>query len=117
MPIYEYRCDACGAITTVFTRSISQPVEDPTCSSCHSHAVRRTVSTFAHHLTSAGVHERSGPPPAYPSLDYYKDPRNIGRHVEESFRKFGMDVPESIREKVQAAREGELPQELHSELP
>ncbi|MBI2165539.1 MAG: zinc ribbon domain-containing protein [Chloroflexi bacterium] len=111
MPIYEYRCNGCGALCSFFIRSMSQPL-DPVCQRCGSPDLRRAISRFAYHKTLQQVHEESGPPPERSSLDYYKDPRNIGRHVEESFKKWDVDVPKPIRETIDAAREGVVPEEL-----
>jgi hypothetical protein len=47
-----------------------------------------------------------------PNEDYYKDPRNIGRWVERKFQDMGQELPPQIHEKIQAAREGELPEPL-----
>lgn len=45
MPIYEYRCEACGEGFEVFVRSSSrQPA--PTCPKCGSQTVRRAMSRF-----------------------------------------------------------------------
>ncbi|MBI2872769.1 MAG: zinc ribbon domain-containing protein [Chloroflexi bacterium] len=111
MPIYEYRCQECNRTSSFFTRSISQAVE-PVCSSCGSQRMERLMSAFAHHKTVAQVHEESGSPPAFPTPDYYSDPRNIGRHVEETFQKHDVELPQSIREKIDAARQGVMPKEL-----
>ena len=48
----------------------------------------------------------------YPSQDYYKDPRNIGRWTEKRFKDLGMEMPGEIQQKIQAAREGELPESV-----
>lgn len=111
MPIYEYRCNACKALSSFFTRSISQP-PDPVCGSCASRDMARAISSFAYHKTIQQVHEESGPPPGHPSFDYYKDPRNIGRYVEDTFRKSNMEIPKSVQETIDAAREGTMPKEL-----
>ena len=111
MPIYEYRCLGCGKLSSVFIRSVNDKTA-PVCDHCQGSDVQRVISSFAHHKSLKAVHEQSGPPPGHPSLDYYRDPRNIGRHVEDSFRKQGMEVPESVQETIQAAREGELPKGL-----
>ncbi len=108
MPIYEYQCQQCGKRSTLFTKSIGQPLE-PQCLQCGSKAMQRALSSFAYHRSTADIHTASGSPPRFPSLDYYKDPRNIGRHVEESFQRFGMEIPGSVKEDIQAAREGEVP--------
>ena len=48
----------------------------------------------------------------FPSREYYKDPRNIGRWVEKRFQDMDMEMPAEIQQKIQAAREGELPEPL-----
>jgi hypothetical protein len=45
-------------------------------------------------------------------LDYSSDPRNIGRRVEDSFARYGMEIPGSVREVIEAVREGDLPKGL-----
>ena len=44
-----------------------------------------------------------------PGPDNYSNPRNIGRHVEDSFKQFDIDMPKSVRNTIDAAREGDLP--------
>lgn len=72
----------------------------------------RTVSTFALHKSINTIHEESGKPTMFPGPDYYKDPRNIGRWTEKKFQDMGMEMPAEIQQKIQAAREGELPESL-----
>ena len=109
MPIYEYRCRDCEKLSSVFTRAVSQVVVAPVCGHCASANLQRVLSSFAHHKSLKTIHQESGSPPGHPDLSYYKDPRNIGRHVEDSFRKHGLEVPEKVQESIQAARGGELP--------
>jgi putative FmdB family regulatory protein len=45
MPIYEYRCEACGKRSTSLLPSYSSP--DPPCPRCGKPALHRLVSTFA----------------------------------------------------------------------
>ena len=111
MPIYEYRCRACGRKSSFFTRTVSQPV-NAVCPSCASRDMVRLIGAVAYHKSMATVHEQSGEPSMHNSPDYYKDPRNIGRWAEKRFSEMGMDMPDSIKEKIQAAREGELPDSM-----
>jgi putative FmdB family regulatory protein len=46
MPIYEYRCTACGRKVTVLTLRVSETV-DPVCEHCGSRALTRLLSRFA----------------------------------------------------------------------
>jgi hypothetical protein len=64
--------------------------------------------------TAQSVHEKYPSASGVPPAEYYSDPRNIGRHLEESFTRYGMEMPQSIRERIEAAREGELPKELNA---
>jgi putative FmdB family regulatory protein len=113
MPIYEYRCRNCGQKSSFFTRSIKDPL-DPVCSHCASMDMQRTISSFAYHKSLKTIHEQYGPTPGIgaSSLDYYSDPRNVGRHIEESFEKHGVDIPQSVRDTIDSARDGELPKGL-----
>jgi putative FmdB family regulatory protein len=43
MPVYEYRCEACGEDFELFVRSPSRQVE-PTCPKCGSREVQKAVS-------------------------------------------------------------------------
>ena len=107
MPIYEYRCLGCGEVSSFFLRSINSPI-DPSCSHCQGKDLQRRMSSFAMGKSEQSVHERfSGT--GVPAKDYYSDPRNIGRNVEDTFRRQGMDLPASVRETIDAARQGSLP--------
>ena len=108
MPIYEYRCGSCGQVSSFFTRSIGSPLE-PICSHCKSPDMQRRMSSFAMGKTTQSVHD-SFPSAAGPeSHDYHSDPRNIGRHLEAGFERYGMEMPKGVRDTLEAAREGELP--------
>ena len=58
------------------------------------------------------IHEESGEPTMHSPPEFYKDPRNIGRWTEKRFQDMGMELPDSVKETIQAAREGELPEPL-----
>jgi putative FmdB family regulatory protein len=45
VPIYEYRCAACGKRSSSLLSSYSSP--DPDCPHCGKHELRRLVSSFA----------------------------------------------------------------------
>jgi putative FmdB family regulatory protein len=45
MPIYEYRCEACGKRSSSLLASFSTP--DPACPHCGKPSLRRLVSSFA----------------------------------------------------------------------
>jgi hypothetical protein len=67
------------------------------------------MSSFAMGRGSGGAREGSSSSSESTGLEYYRGPRNIGRNVEESFSRHGLDVPESVRETIDSARDGKLP--------
>ena len=111
MPIYEYRCQDCGRVSSFFVRSISSQVT-AVCSYCGSGDMSRRMSSFALGKTVSSVHEQFAPGSEHRSPEYYQDPRNIGRNVEAAFDKFGVDMPQSVRDNIDAARSGETPKGL-----
>ncbi|MCX6009096.1 MAG: hypothetical protein NTW48_03520 [Chloroflexi bacterium] len=109
MPIYEFFCPTCLKKSSFLVSSASSLFE-PKCTICGNSDVRRIFSTFAYHKSIKTIHEESGEPGVFSSPDYYKDPRNIGRWVEKKFQDMNMELPSEIQQKIQAAREGELPE-------
>lgn len=109
MPIYEFVCQNCHRKASFLVRDAQF---SPQCSLCGSTKLSRVVSSFAYHKSMQTVWEESGEPTMHPSEDYYKDPRNIGRWVEKKFEQMGEEVPPQLHEKIQAAREGVMPEPL-----
>jgi len=46
------------------------------------------------------------------SDNYYSDSSNIGKNVEASFSKHGVDMPDSVRKSIDDARGGKMPDGL-----
>ncbi len=111
MPIYEYRCQDCERVSSFFVRSIGNEVT-AVCSHCGSSEMARRMSSFATAKSVASVHEQFAPGSEHRSPEYYQDPRNIGRNVEAAFQKYGMEMPPSVRDNIDAARQGETPKGL-----
>lgn len=56
MPLYEFRCAACGARDEVFARSVNTEVVPPACPTAPGqpgHDMTRAISAFARRLTLA----------------------------------------------------------------
>jgi len=109
MPIYEYKCQDCGRLTSVFVKSITSEV-DTACRHCGGANLSRAVSGFAYHKSEATILQEYGSEPK--RVEDYRDPRQIGRWVERKFHEMGEDLPDSTRKMIDAAREGELPPPL-----
>lgn len=107
MPLYEFQCPKCHARTNILSRTIGSPAACH-CPSCGAADMVRTVSCFSHHRAA-------GPGPALRGAggeDYYEDPRNIGRWTEDKFRDMGVELPAQIKDSIDKARQGELPDSL-----
>ena len=111
MPIYEYKCDKCNIRFSTLVRSW-QETTLAACPKCGRKDTERTISSFAYHKSTQTIHEESGEPSLHSGTDFYKDPRNIGRWTEKKFRDIGMEVPKEIKDEIDTAREGKLPDDL-----
>jgi putative FmdB family regulatory protein len=109
MPIYEYKCQDCDRLTSVFVKSISSEV-DATCRHCGGSKLSRAISGFAYHKSEQTILAEYGAEPK--RVEDYRDPRQIGRWVERRFGEMGEELPEQTRKMIDAAREGELPSPL-----
>ena len=109
MPIYEFRCTDCGRLTSIFTRSINAPFEER-CKHCGSDQVSRAPAKVAYHRSGQSIVEQYGVPDPGAGPEAYRDPRQIGRWVEQRFDEMGMELPQEARTMIDAAREGEFPE-------
>ena len=107
MPIYEFKCQECGRLTSVFVRSMGVSSK-ASCQHCGSRRLERAVSRFAYHKSEQTILQEYGSEPK--SLEDYKDPRQIGRWAERKFQEYGIDMPDEARKMIDAAREGEFPE-------
>jgi len=108
MPIYEFTCNACSRLTSIFVRNVNAGYEAK-CQHCGSADMRRAVSRVSIGRTEQQILEQYGVPEPGGGPDAYKDPRQIGRWVEKRFEQMGMELPQEARQMIDAAREGEFP--------
>lgn len=107
MPIYEYRCEACAKVSSILVRS--PQAAQPECQHCGSRALKKLISKVARKKSAGDVVAEYGTPrPGEP----YRDPRQIGQWMERRFEQYGVELPESSRAMIDAAREGVLPDEV-----
>ena len=96
---------------SLFTKTINTAVE-PVCAHCQGTDMRQVISTFAMGKSGRPVQDNYSSGMGRSPVDYYGDPRYIGRHVEDRFARQVVEMPESARDTIQAAREGDLPKGL-----
>ncbi len=106
MPIYEYRCEACGQVTS---QLILKPATaaTPPCKACASPKTHRVLSGFAYHRTEASrladVDTRAPRGP-----EFYKDSRNVGLWAKKRARELGVELGPRFDETVEKARTGKI---------
>ncbi|MQC17742.1 MAG: zinc ribbon domain-containing protein [Chloroflexi bacterium] len=108
MPIYEYRCQKCERLSSVFVRSVTAEVKAK-CEHCGSTRMTRVMSRVQRTKSTQDVLDEFGPSEPGTGI---RDPRQIGSWVEQRFQEYGMDVPAETREMIDRAREGDLPDEI-----
>lgn len=106
MPIYEYECRACGAISAFL---VMKPADARglRCKACEAKKLTRVLSRVRHHVTESQRLE--GYDASAPKDErYYKDPRNVGLHAKKRLKALGADLGEAFEEKVEKARTKKL---------
>jgi len=101
MPIYEYRCEACGRISSFLLLRISEEV-DPFCKACGSKEVKRIISRVAVLKTEEQRMERLLDPSRFSDLDE-NDPASVERAVKRMGRELGDDLGEGFEESMEEA--------------
>lgn len=107
MPIYEYRCAACSKVSSILVRS-PKTAAKPACQHCGSKQLKKLISAAARRKSVSDViNEYGAPNPG----EAYRDPRQIGQWAEKRFEQMGVEMPESSRKLIDAARDGVFPDE------
>jgi len=106
MPIYEYRCEACGRKSTLLVLK-REAQEGLSCKHCGCGSLQRLLSRFAVHQTEAD--RMSGLDTGRtPDDSFYRDDRNIGLRAKKRMRELGVDLGDSLNEKIEKARTSKL---------
>jgi putative FmdB family regulatory protein len=102
MPIYEYKCNACGRTTTLLVSGYGDP-EGLACEACSSTSLRRIVSRTNYHR-SASDRLSSYEPGSRVSDGFLRDTRNIGLHAERMLKKAGVEPNDEFKAKLEKIR-------------
>ena len=106
MPIYEYRCERCGRLTS---QLVLKPAgaTSPACRACGNAQTQRVLSGFAYHRSEASRLAEFDPS-ASNHPDVYKDSRNVGLWAKKRVQDMGVDLGSSFDETVEKARTGKI---------
>jgi putative FmdB family regulatory protein len=109
VPIYEYRCEACGRKNNIFVRTVSSPIGELTCGRCGGHDLRRLFSRFA---VAKGATDEGEAIYQYDKLGSgldEDDPKSMARWAKRVSQDLGEDFGEEFNETMGRIAEGEDP--------
>lgn len=103
MPIYEYRCEDCGAKFSIFFLPPERP--EPRCRRCGSTHARRLVSRFATVRSEEDRLESLADDASLADVDE-SDPRSVARWMRRMGREMGEDLGEEFDQAVEELEAG-----------
>lgn len=110
MPIYEYRCEDCRKLESIFLRSFSDTAE-PVCSRCGSRRLRKLVSRFYSPRSEDDRLDALADPSTFADVDE-NDPRSVARWAKRLAAETGEDMGDDFREMVDMLERGAMPEEF-----
>jgi len=113
VPIYEFRCQACGRRVSIFQRSMGAPVK-AACSHCGSANLRRLVSRFAVVRGEEALMDDLDDDSMLAGVDE-NDPKSVAAWARKMSSRFGEDVGPEFDEMVEQMEAGEMPDEEGAE--
>ncbi|MBP1713871.1 MAG: putative regulatory protein, FmdB [Deltaproteobacteria bacterium] len=110
MPIYEYRCEDCGRVSSFLIRRIQDPLL-PRCKRCQSEKMTRLISRVARVRSEESRLESLADPSKLGGLDE-NDPAAMARWMKRMGKELGEDMDGDIDAMVEEAmeEEGKVPQ-------
>ncbi len=106
MPIYEYQCRQCQAIST-FLILRKKDAARVACKGCGSKKMSKIISPVSYqrseedHLNEFSTQKKPGP-------EFYKDSRNIGLWAKKRIKELGLDLGPQFEETIESARSGNI---------
>ena len=121
MPIYEYRCEACGRRFTVYQLNIVGGAEEEVhCPRCGSTQVVRRFSRVAVLKSEEARLESLADSAMLEGLDE-SDPRSLGRFMRKMKEELGSEMAEDLGpefdEVIDRLEAGQSPEEIEKEMP
>ena len=103
MPIYEYRCKACGR-TFAFLYGVSRDSRDPACPACQGKDLSRLISRVARVRSEEAVLEALADPTKIGDVE---DPRHLAKWAKNMGSALGEDAGEDFGAVVDEMMEAE----------
>ncbi len=106
MPIFEYECHRCQAIST-FLILKKEDEAKLACKGCGSTKMSKIISRVTYHRSESDrLAELDSRKPQ--GEEYYKDSRNVGLWAKKRAKELGADLGPKFDEIVESARTGKI---------
>ena len=106
MPIYEYECQRCQAIST-FLILKKEDASKVACKGCGSNQISQVISRVTYHRAESDrLAEFNTRKPQ--GEEFYKDSRNVGLWAKKRAKELGADLGTQFDEIVESARTGKI---------
>ncbi len=106
MPIYEYECAKCRAISTFLILRKEDAVR-VACKGCGSKKMSQLISRVTYHRSESDrLAEFNTRKPQ--GEEFYKDSRNVGLWAQKRAKELGADLGSQFDEIVESARTGKI---------
>lgn len=116
MPVYEYRCQACGRIVRLFMSYEEYDTAEPNCPHCQSTNLQRRISRVAVAKSEDARLDNLMDDSALANLDE-EDPQALGRFMRKMSREMGEDLGDEFNEVVDRLEKGESPESIEESMP
>jgi len=113
MPIFEYRCEACGKISE-FLLIKTDDAFIPQCKRCKSKKMTRVLSKVRVIRSEESRMESLADPSKWGDLDE-KDPKSMAKMMKKLGKEFGEELGEDADQMVDEAMDGEMTSRTNSE--
>ncbi len=106
MPIYEYRCEECGRVSSFIVMNTRDPYQ-PQCKRCQSGKMTKLISRVARVRSEESRLEALADPSKLAGLDE-NDPASMARWMKRMGKEMGEDMGEDLDAMVDQAMEEEM---------
>jgi putative FmdB family regulatory protein len=106
MPIYEYRCQECGRVSSFIVMNTRDPYH-PHCKRCQSGKMTKLISRVARVRSEESRLEALADPSKLAGLDE-NDPASMARWMKRMGKEMGEDMGEDLDAMVDQAMEEEM---------
>lgn len=116
MPIYEYRCHDCRRRVSLFYRSFSDIVAQPSCPRCGGTNLTRLISRVGVVRSEESHIDELADPSSMGDLDE-NDPKSLARWMRRMSAETGEEMPEEFGEVMDRLEAGQKPEEIEEAMP